>query len=72
MMTDDEVSSAVDALDKAEKTQVQTGLLSLKFPRMTMDNAYKVQKAWVRKKISSGQKVIGWKIGLTSKAMPYA
>jgi len=24
MMTDDEVSSAVDALDKAEKTQVQT------------------------------------------------
>lgn len=72
MMTDDEVSSAVDALDKAEKTQVQTGLLSLKFPRMTMDEAYKVQKGWVSKKISSGQKVIGWKIGLTSKAMQYA
>jgi 2-oxo-hept-3-ene-1,7-dioate hydratase len=72
MMTDDEVSSAVDTLDKAEKTQVQTGLLSLKFPRMTMDDAYKVQKMWVRKKILSGQKVIGWKIGLTSKAMQYA
>ena len=40
MMIDEEISSAVDALDKAEKTQVQTGLLSRKFPEMTMDDAY--------------------------------
>ena len=72
MMIDEEISSAVDALDKAEKTQVQTGLLSRKFPEMTMDDAYKVQKMWVRKKILTGQKIIGWKIGLTSKAMQYA
>jgi 2-oxo-hept-3-ene-1,7-dioate hydratase len=39
---------------------------------MTMDDAYAVQAAWVRQKIASGRRVIGWKIGLTSKAMQYA
>ncbi|MGO7800628.1 hypothetical protein ACC710_37475, partial [Rhizobium ruizarguesonis] len=37
-----------------------------------MDDAYAVQSAWFTKKIAAGRKVIGWKIGLTSKAMQYA
>jgi 2-oxo-hept-3-ene-1,7-dioate hydratase len=37
-----------------------------------MDDAYAVQSAWVKKKAASGRKIIGWKIGLTSKAMQYA
>ena len=39
---------------------------------MTMDDSYAVQSAWVKKKIAAGRKPIGWKIGLTSKAMQYA
>jgi hypothetical protein len=39
---------------------------------MTMDDAYAVQKALVALKIADGRRVIGWKIGLTSKAMQYA
>jgi 2-oxo-hept-3-ene-1,7-dioate hydratase len=39
---------------------------------MTMDDAYAVQAALVRRKLEAGRKVIGWKIGLTSKAMQYA
>jgi 2-oxo-hept-3-ene-1,7-dioate hydratase len=39
---------------------------------MTMDDAYAVQDAWVKRKIAAGRKVTGWKIGLTSKAMQYA
>jgi 2-oxo-hept-3-ene-1,7-dioate hydratase len=72
MLTNDEVAQAAESLDAAEKTRVQTGLLSLKHPGMTMDDAYAVQAAWVRRKIEDGRKVIGWKIGLTSKAMQYA
>ncbi len=72
MLTNDEVAQAAESLDAAEKTRVQTGLLSLKHPGMTMDDAYAVQAAWVRRKIEAGRKVIGWKIGLTSKAMQYA
>jgi 2-oxo-hept-3-ene-1,7-dioate hydratase len=72
MLTENDIKAAAEALETAEKTRVQTGLLSLKHPDMTMDDAYAVQSAWVKQKIASGRKVIGWKIGLTSKAMQYA
>ncbi|MBD9508708.1 2-oxo-hepta-3-ene-1,7-dioic acid hydratase [Ensifer sp. ENS10] len=67
-----QIEAAAAALDTAERERVQTGLLSLKHPEMTMDDAYAVQAAWVRQKIAAGRRVIGWKIGLTSKAMQYA
>ena len=37
-----------------------------------MDDAYAVQAAIMRAKLAAGRRVIGWKIGLTSKAMQYA
>ncbi|NLR97724.1 2-oxo-hepta-3-ene-1,7-dioic acid hydratase [Rhizobium sp. P38BS-XIX] len=72
MLSQDEIQAAAESLDQAERTRVQTGLLSLKHPQMTMDDSYAVQSAWVQKKIAQGRKPIGWKIGLTSKAMQYA
>lgn len=72
MLTPAEIASAVESLDTAERARKQTGLLSLKHPAMTMDDAYAVQKAWVSRKLTSGRKQIGWKIGLTSKAMQSA
>ena len=72
MLTHDEIQAAAESLDQAERTRVQTGLLSLKHPQMTMDDSYAIQSAWVQKKIAGGRKPIGWKIGLTSKAMQYA
>jgi len=36
---------------------------------MTIDDAYAVQRAWVALKVASGRKILGHKIGLTSKAM---
>lgn len=72
MLSQDEIQAAAESLDQAERTRVQTGLLSLKYPHMTMDDSYAVQSAWVQKKIAAGRKPIGWKIGLTSKAMQYA
>jgi len=72
MLSPTDIAAAAESLDEAERTRVQTGLLSLRHPGMTMDDAYAVQGAWVKKKLSAGRKVIGWKIGLTSKAMQYA
>jgi 2-oxo-hept-3-ene-1,7-dioate hydratase len=72
MLSHDEIQAAAESLDQAERTRAQTGLLSLKHPQMTMDDSYAVQSAWVKKKIAAGRKPIGWKIGLTSKAMQYA
>lgn len=72
MLTQDQIGQAADSLDQAEKTRKQMGLLSLAHPDIGMDDAYAIQAAWVKKKIAAGRKVIGWKIGLTSKAMQYA
>jgi len=72
MLTKGQISEAASALSSAERNRRQMGLLSLKHPEMTMDDAYAIQADWVEKKMASGRKVIGWKIGLTSKAMQYA
>jgi len=68
-MTPDQIEAAAQALLEAEKTGVQTGLLSVAYPDITMDDAYAVQRAFVAAK---GLDVIGWKIGLTSRAMQMA
>lgn len=72
MLTDTEIATAVAALEDAERSRVQTGLLSLRHLAATMDDAYAIQSAWVARKLAAGRRVIGWKIGLTSKAMQSA
>ncbi|MEO0390328.1 MAG: 2-oxo-hept-4-ene-1,7-dioate hydratase [Pseudomonadota bacterium] len=71
-MTPQQIQRAAEALYDAERSGVQTGLLSVAHPEMTMDDAYAVQNAFVASKIASGADVIGWKIGLTSRAMQMA
>lgn len=72
MLTQEEITQAAADLDAAERARQQIGLLSLRHPAMTMEDAYAVQKAWVARKLATGRTVIGWKIGLTSKAMQSA
>jgi 2-oxo-hept-3-ene-1,7-dioate hydratase len=68
-MTRDDIEAAAAALLRAEETGRQTGLLSLAHPGITLDDAYAVQAALVARKLAAGRRVIGWKIGLTSRAM---
>ncbi len=71
-MTPDEIVAAAARLLEAERTRVQCGLLSLAHPGMTLDDAYAVQAAVVAAKEAAGRRRIGWKIGLTSRAMQQA
>ncbi|WP_346914870.1 2-oxo-hept-4-ene-1,7-dioate hydratase [uncultured Roseibium sp.] len=71
-LSKDDVTAAARDLYEAEKSGKQIGLLSLRHPGMTMDDAYAVQDALTAHKIAAGRTVIGWKIGLTSKAMQQA
>lgn len=72
MLLKPEIDAAAARLVVAEKTRVQIGLLSLLHPDMTMDDAYAVQAAYVALRHAEGRRTIGWKIGLTSKAMQSA
>ncbi len=71
-MTPDDHARAAAELLAAEDSRTQTGLLTKRFPEMGMDDAYAIQNAIYRAKLAQGRSVIGWKIGLTSKAMQYA
>lgn len=72
MLTPLEINDAAAELVNAEKTRIQMGLLSIRHPQMTMDDAYAIQAAFVAHRHAQGRKAIGWKIGLTSKAMQSA
>lgn len=71
-MTPEAISACAETLLRAERTGKQCELLSLAHPGMTLDDAYAVQSELVTRKLSKGRKVIGWKIGLTSRAMQSA
>lgn len=72
MLSGQAIEDAADALFEADRSGHQIGLLSLLHPELDMEGAYAIQKALVRKKLEGGRKKIGWKIGLTSKAMQQA
>jgi 2-oxo-hept-3-ene-1,7-dioate hydratase len=68
-MTPEQITQAASSLFAAEQSRVQRGLISAAHPTATMDDAYAVQRAFVAHKRAAGGHVIGWKIGLTSRAM---
>ena len=72
VLNETQISELASRLIKAEDTCQQIGLPSELHPDMGMDDAYAVQKAILGHKLARGRKVLGWKIGLTSRAMQQA
>lgn len=68
-MTPAQYDAAAETLFLAEQSGRQCGLLSLAYPGMTLDDAYAVQARLIDRKLAAGRRKIGWKIGLTSRAM---
>ena len=59
-------------LYEAEKTAGKIEKLSVTYPEITVDDAYKIQLAAVDEKVKDGQVIVGKKIGLTNFAMQKA
>ncbi|HQQ69277.1 MAG TPA: 2-oxo-hepta-3-ene-1,7-dioic acid hydratase, partial [Alicycliphilus sp.] len=66
------LSQLAQELDASEKSRRQIEHFSKRFPGMTVEDGYRVSRAWVGMQIAAGRKVIGHKIGLTSRAMQMA
>lgn len=69
MMTPSEKEQAADILMKAERDCVQAKLLSETFPHIQIEDSYAISSIVAQRKIKDGAKLIGHKVGLTSKAM---
>jgi 2-oxo-hept-3-ene-1,7-dioate hydratase len=63
------ITQLATELDAAEQSGEQIAQLSLRYPEITIGDAYAVQREWVAQKIAAGRKLAGHKIGLTSRAM---
>jgi len=71
-MTPADHLAAAQRLDEAERMRRQIRMISLDHAEMTAADAYAVQDAWLNIKLSRGRRIVGHKIGLTSKAMQQA
>lgn len=64
-----DIQKAADALYEAEKGTYQIPMISQDNPDMTIDDAYAIQLKNIERRLAEGEKLVGMKIGLTSKAM---
>lgn len=72
MLNDDDRQAAAHALYDAEAGRKVIQQVSRLFPDMELVDAYDVQRRWAALHIANGARVIGHKIGLTSRAMQLA
>ncbi|MFI5060941.1 MAG: 2-oxo-hept-4-ene-1,7-dioate hydratase [Actinomycetales bacterium] len=72
MLEDLVIRSIADELATAERDRTTVPLLTARHPGMTVDDSYAVQNVWKERGIAAGRKLIGHKIGLTSKVMQQA
>jgi 2-oxo-hept-3-ene-1,7-dioate hydratase len=69
MLSDADKNKAVDILASAFKERKQATQLSTTWPNLTIEDAYGISTVWAKRRMDAGAKLIGHKVGLTSKAM---
>ncbi len=69
MLTDAERKQAMQTLLDAEKNRKQAAQMSVTFPHIEIEDSYAISTMVAKHKIANGAKLIGHKVGLTSKAM---
>lgn len=67
-----DIVSIADELAEAERTRSTIPLLTARHEGMTIEDAYAVQNVWKQREIDAGRRLVGRKIGLTSKVMQRA
>ena len=72
MLDPGQMEQIADQLLVARRDRAVVPLLTARHPDMSVEDAYAVQTHWARRRVEEGRRVVGHKIGLTSKAMQAA
>ncbi|MGO3146271.1 MAG: 2-keto-4-pentenoate hydratase [Leucobacter sp.] len=72
MLDPSQIESIADELIQADTDRTVLPKLTSRFPGMDIEDAYAVQKVWSDRRIGKGARLVGHKIGLTSKVMQVA
>src|SRR6478735_12382813 len=72
MLTNDQRREGAAALLRAEIERMPIPQLSKTYPDIEIEDAYRIQDFWAEARIAKGARMVGHKIGLTSRAMQMA
>jgi 2-oxo-hept-3-ene-1,7-dioate hydratase len=72
MLSESERKQAAQSMLQAERDAKPAVQLTATYPNITIEDAYAVQGEVIAAKLADGRRVVGHKIGLTSKAMQAA
>lgn len=72
MLTDAQIQSIAAELEEAERTHELIDRITARYPDAEVEDSYTIQRAWAERRLAGGARVLGHKIGLTSKAMQAA
>jgi len=69
MLSPELIQTLARQLYEARRSRTQLRHFSKTHPGMTIEDGYAVQREWVKLEIADGRRILGRKIGLTSRAM---
>ena len=69
MLTDALRNQIVDDLFEVHRSRKPLPLLTRTYPGIEVEDAYRIQEAYVARTVAAGARIKGYKVGLTSKAM---
>lgn len=72
MLTDEERRRIADELAEAERSHALLPRITARYPAAEVEDSYAIQRLWRDRAVHAGRRVVGHKIGLTSKAMQAA
>jgi 2-oxo-hept-3-ene-1,7-dioate hydratase len=72
MLTPDVIAALAAELAEAERTRTVMPRITARHPDATIDDSYAIQGMWRDSRLAAGRRLVGRKIGLTSKAMQQA
>lgn len=72
MLSADVIAQIAAELAEADRTHGVIPRITARFPEATIEDSYAIQGVWRDAQIAAGRRLVGRKIGLTSKAMQQA
>lgn len=72
MLDQSTIEAIADELLVADRDRTIVPRLTARHPEMTVEDSYAVQQLWAERRAAAGHRVVGRKIGLTSKVMQVA
>ena len=72
MLSQDEIEAIAEELAEADRNHAVIKRITARYPHATVEDSYAIQGVWRDKNIAAGRRLVGRKIGLTSRAMQQA